>query len=64
MYDPIKVMAAIVIGASVKQCVQIGANVVVGASAAVVKDVSDGLTVVGVPAKTHGMTTTPSLRTE
>ncbi|UQB43353.1 acetyltransferase [Thiomicrospira microaerophila] len=39
------------IGASVKQCVKIGAHVVVGAGAAVVKDVSDGLTVVGVPAK-------------
>jgi len=39
------------LGATVRQCSKIGANVVVGASAAVVKDVSDGLTVVGVPAK-------------
>jgi sugar O-acyltransferase (sialic acid O-acetyltransferase NeuD family) len=40
------------IGASVKQCLQIGSNVVVGAGAAVVSDVADNLTVVGVPAKT------------
>ncbi|MBE0484487.1 MAG: acetyltransferase [Bacterioplanes sp.] len=39
------------IGASVKQCVKIGANVVAGAGAAVVSDVADNLTVVGVPAK-------------
>ena len=39
------------IGASVKQCLKIGANVVVGAGAAVVSDVADDLTVVGVPAK-------------
>ncbi|MBD3768417.1 MAG: acetyltransferase [Gammaproteobacteria bacterium] len=39
------------IGASVKQCVQIGANVVVGAGAAVVSDIADNLTVVGVPAR-------------
>ncbi|MBE0484498.1 MAG: acetyltransferase [Bacterioplanes sp.] len=39
------------IGASVKQCLKIGANVVVGAGAAVVLDIADNLTVVGVPAK-------------
>jgi len=39
------------VGASVKQCLKIGENAVVGAGAAVVKDVLDGLTVVGVPAK-------------
>ena len=39
------------IGASVKQCLLIGSNVVVGAGAAVVSDVADNLTVVGVPAK-------------
>lgn len=38
------------IGASVKQCLSIGANVVVGAGAVVVKDIADNLTVVGVPA--------------
>jgi sugar O-acyltransferase (sialic acid O-acetyltransferase NeuD family) len=40
------------IGASVKQCLLIGSNVVVGAGAAVVADVADNLMVVGVPAKT------------
>ncbi|CAN8138926.1 UDP-N-acetylbacillosamine N-acetyltransferase [uncultured Thiomicrorhabdus sp.] len=39
------------IGASVKQCVSIGENVVVGAGAAVVCDIPDNQTVVGVPAK-------------
>jgi len=39
------------IGASVKHGVNIGHNVTVGASAAVVNDIPDGLTVVGVPAK-------------
>jgi sugar O-acyltransferase (sialic acid O-acetyltransferase NeuD family) len=39
------------IGASVKHGVTIGKNVMVGAGAAVVSDISDGVTVVGVPAK-------------
>lgn len=39
------------IGAVVKQLVRIGDNVIVGAGAAVVKDVGDGLTVIGVPAR-------------
>ena len=39
------------IGASVKHGVSIGKNVIVGAGAAVVKDIPDGVTVVGVPAK-------------
>lgn len=39
------------IGASVKQMVDIGEHVVVGAGAAVVANVIDGVTVVGVPAR-------------
>jgi sugar O-acyltransferase (sialic acid O-acetyltransferase NeuD family) len=39
------------LGASVKHGVRIGTDVLVGAGAAVVNDVSDGLTVVGVPAR-------------
>lgn len=39
------------IGAAVRDGVTIGAGVVVGAGAAVVSDVPDGVTVVGVPAK-------------
>jgi sugar O-acyltransferase (sialic acid O-acetyltransferase NeuD family) len=39
------------IGAVVRQGIQIGADVVVGAGAAVMTDISDGLTVVGVPAR-------------
>lgn len=39
------------IGASVRQETNIGADVVIGAGAAVAADVTDGLTVVGVPAK-------------
>lgn len=39
------------IGASVRQGIRIGMNVMVGAGAAVVADVADGLTVVGVPAR-------------
>lgn len=39
------------IGASVKQCSVIGSNVVVGAGAAIVSDVQDNITVVGVPAR-------------
>lgn len=39
------------IGACVKQSINIGSNVTVGAGAAVVNDVVDGVTVVGVPAK-------------
>lgn len=38
------------IGAVVRQCIYIGENVMVGAGAAVVKDIGAGLTVVGVPA--------------
>jgi sugar O-acyltransferase (sialic acid O-acetyltransferase NeuD family) len=40
------------IGAAVRRGIAIGAAVVVGAGAAVVHDISDGLTVVGVPART------------
>lgn len=39
------------IGAVVRQGIQIGSDVVVGAGAAVVTAISDGLTVVGVPAR-------------
>lgn len=39
------------IGSSVRQLVTIGADVVVGAGAAVVKDVADSVTVMGVPAR-------------
>jgi sugar O-acyltransferase (sialic acid O-acetyltransferase NeuD family) len=39
------------IGASVKHGVTIGKNVMVGAGAAVVNDITDSVTVVGVPAK-------------
>lgn len=39
------------IGVSVKQCLKIGVNVVVGAGAAVVADIADNLTFVGVPAR-------------
>ncbi|PAA04921.1 UDP-N-acetylgalactosaminyltransferase [Pseudomonas fragi] len=42
------------IGASVKQSIHIGCNVRVGAGAAVVSDIGDDTTVVGVPAKTLG----------
>ncbi|MCX2889747.1 acetyltransferase [Pseudomonas sp. DCB_BI] len=39
------------IGACVKQLINIGPNVVVGAGAAVVSDVGEGMTVIGVPAR-------------
>lgn len=39
------------IGSAVKQCLHIGSNTLVGAGAAVVANVADGLTVAGVPAK-------------
>ena len=39
------------IGASVKQCIQIGKNVVVGAGATVITDVNDDSVVIGTPAK-------------
>jgi len=39
------------IGASVRQLTKLGSDVIVGAGASVVSDVSDGLVVVGVPAK-------------
>lgn len=39
------------VGASARQLVRIGDNVMVGAGAAVVTDIQDGLTVVGVPAR-------------
>ncbi|MGN7739581.1 acetyltransferase [Pseudomonas sp. 22526] len=39
------------IGASVRQQIRIGDNVVVGAGAAVVSDISDNMTVAGVPAR-------------
>lgn len=39
------------IGACVRQSIRLGTSVVVGAGAAVVADVADGMTVVGVPAR-------------
>jgi len=39
------------IGASVREGIQVGANVIVGAGAVVVKDVPDGVVMVGVPAR-------------
>lgn len=42
------------IGSSVKQLVRLGSNVIVGAGAAVVCNVPDGQTVIGVPAKPLG----------
>jgi sugar O-acyltransferase (sialic acid O-acetyltransferase NeuD family) len=39
------------IGSSIKQCISIGCQVVVGAGAVVVNNISDGLTVVGIPAR-------------
>lgn len=36
-------------GAVVKQCIKIGSNCMIGAGAVVVKDVPDGVTVVGIP---------------
>lgn len=39
------------VGSAVRQGIRIGANCMVGAGAAVVADVADGLTVVGVPAR-------------
>lgn len=39
------------IGSSIRQCIVIGNGVTVGAGAAVVEDVPDGITVVGIPAK-------------
>lgn len=39
------------VGAAVRQGISIGANVIVGAGAAVVNDIDDDLTVVGVPAR-------------
>jgi sugar O-acyltransferase (sialic acid O-acetyltransferase NeuD family) len=39
------------VGASVRQCIRIGSDVVVGAGAAVVSDLPDGVVAVGVPAR-------------
>lgn len=47
----VKDLSWIGIGASVRQLVQIGARVTVGAGAAVVADVPDSVTVAGVPAR-------------
>lgn len=44
-------LAWVGIGASVRQSIRLGSGVMVGAGAAVVSDVADGLTVVGVPAR-------------
>lgn len=38
-------------GAVVKQCIRIGRNCMIGAGAIVVKDVPDGVTIIGVPGK-------------
>ena len=38
-------------GAVVKQCIRIGRNCMIGAGATVVKDVPDGVTIIGVPGK-------------
>lgn len=43
------------VGAVVKQQIKIGRDVIVGAGAAVVKDIPNHLTVVGVPAKVQGV---------
>jgi acetyltransferase-like isoleucine patch superfamily enzyme len=39
------------IGAAIRHCVRIGKDVVVGAGAAVVRDLPSGVTAVGVPAR-------------
>lgn len=49
------------IGASVRQLIRIGSDVVVGAGASVVTDVSDGVVVVGVPAKVISTVSTDRL---
>jgi acetyltransferase-like isoleucine patch superfamily enzyme len=43
--------AHIGVGASVRQCIRIGRLAQIGAGAVVVKDVPDGVIVVGVPAR-------------
>ncbi|WP_304412082.1 acetyltransferase [Synechococcus sp. CB0205] len=43
------------IGASVIQQIRIGADVIVGAGAAVVSDLPDGVTAVGVPARVRAL---------
>jgi len=43
------------IGASVIQQIRIGADVIVGAGAAVVHDLPDGVTAVGVPARVRAL---------
>ncbi len=44
-------LSCIGIGATVKQCIQIGTNVVIGAGSTVINDVYDDFIVVGTPAK-------------
>ncbi|MCY1186010.1 sugar O-acyltransferase, sialic acid O-acetyltransferase NeuD family [compost metagenome] len=44
------------IGACVRQVLEIGSRVVVGAGAAVVGNISDNMTVAGVPARVIGST--------
>ena len=45
------VVSWIGVGSCVKQKIKIGKSVTIGAGAAVVKDIQDGVTAVGVPAK-------------
>jgi sugar O-acyltransferase (sialic acid O-acetyltransferase NeuD family) len=42
------------IGACIRQVLKVGSNVIVGAGAVVVRDISDNMTVVGVPARVLG----------
>jgi UDP-perosamine 4-acetyltransferase len=46
-------------GATIRQCITIGENAIVGAGAVVVKDVSPGSVVVGVPARSLRVATRP-----
>jgi acetyltransferase-like isoleucine patch superfamily enzyme len=43
------------IGAAVKECLTIGRGVFVGAGSTIIRDIPDGVTVVGSPGKIIGM---------